>query len=425
MNEKCSGLPWLALVLAMLGLGLAACGGGGSSGGAAVSAGGSTVTTPTAPTTTVSLPGAPILVSAAPADGAAIFSFNVPVSSAGAAITGYTVSCNGGGVSRSGTGTASPITVSGLANGTAYACVATAANAAGTGPESGPLSVTPAASATNVSFDTAAVLCPYAVSAPVILGNGSAATSIASWTCSGAVRSLAGNGIPNHTTGAFPGVGNPNAITSQSISFSAKTNPVQTATTANKGVPGYALNSVKFDPGTAGTCPGVITATTQCNLANGTDVWRIEALGQTAFNFGVDLNNAHVQPNGEYHYHGVPTGLLTNDGNSGQKMTIVGWATDGFPIYGRYGHILATDLTSPLKVMKGSYVLDPTPDSGRPSLSVAPMGSFTSDWNYAAGTGDLDNCNGRFDVTPEFPKGIYHYYITDTYPYIQRCVKGG
>jgi hypothetical protein len=27
-------------------------------------------------------------------------------------------------------------------------------------------------------------------------------------------------------------------------------------------------------------------------------------------------------------------------------------------------------------------------------------------------------------VTPEFPCGIYHYYITDTYPYIQRCVKG-
>ena len=27
-------------------------------------------------------------------------------------------------------------------------------------------------------------------------------------------------------------------------------------------------------------------------------------------------------------------------------------------------------------------------------------------------------------VTPEFPKGIYHYYATDTFPHLQRCVKG-
>jgi hypothetical protein len=27
-------------------------------------------------------------------------------------------------------------------------------------------------------------------------------------------------------------------------------------------------------------------------------------------------------------------------------------------------------------------------------------------------------------VTPEFPGGIYHYFATDTYPYLQRCMKG-
>ena len=52
------------------------------------------------------------------------------------------------------------------------------------------------------------------------------------------------------------------------------------------------------------------------------------------------------------------------------------------------------------------------------------MGTFTQDYEYVAGSGDLDECNGRFGVTPEFPTGIYHYYITDTYPFIQRCVKG-
>jgi hypothetical protein len=52
------------------------------------------------------------------------------------------------------------------------------------------------------------------------------------------------------------------------------------------------------------------------------------------------------------------------------------------------------------------------------------LGHFTSDWKYVVGSGDLDECNGRYGVTPEFPKGTYHYYITDTYPFVQRCVKG-
>jgi len=39
-------------------------------------------------------------------------------------------------------------------------------------------------------------------------------------------------------------------------------------------------------------------------------------------------------------------------------------------------------------------------------------------------SGDLDECNGRIGITPEFPGVIYHYYATDSYPYFQRCVKG-
>ena len=57
-----------------------------------------------------------------------------------------------------------------------------------------------------------------------------------------------------------------------------------------------------------------------------------------------------------------------------------------------------------------------------PSL---PLGIFVQDWVYDATLGgDLDECNGRFGVTPEFPQGIYHYYLTDAYPYMQRCIKG-
>jgi|TARA_B110000091_G_scaffold18506_1_gene17445 hypothetical protein len=52
------------------------------------------------------------------------------------------------------------------------------------------------------------------------------------------------------------------------------------------------------------------------------------------------------------------------------------------------------------------------------------LGTFSQDWEYVEGLGDLDECNGRWGVTPEFPQGIYHYYATDSYPYFQRCVKG-
>jgi hypothetical protein len=119
----------------------------------------------------------------------------------------------------------------------------------------------------------------------------------------------------------------------------------------------------------------------------------------------------------------MPEGLMTAIGG-GKAPTLVGFALDGFPVYARYGYSSAMDATSAVKTMTGSYELKSTPDSGRPSTSTYPMGAFTQDYAYAAGSGDLDECNGRTGVTPEFPCGIYHYYITDTYPFIQRCVKG-
>ena len=130
-----------------------------------------------------------------------------------------------------------------------------------------------------------------------------------------------------------------------------------------------------------------------------------------------------MQPTGEYHYHGMPEAAVTRLGR-GAAMTLVGYAADGFPIYARYGYSTPTDARSAVKAMTGSYRLKSTPDTGRPSTTTYPMGAFRQDYEYAAGSGDLDECNGRTGVTPEFPLGTYHYYITDTYPFIQRCVKG-
>lgn len=408
----------VGLFAACLGIGLAGCGGDGGSGS-------TTTTTPTSPPV-ATVPGAPTISAATAGDATASFAFTAPASNGGSTITAYTATCSATGqATRTGTGPASPVTVAALVNGTLYACSVTATNAIGAGTASTSVNVTPVASTPGTSASTASVLCPLLISTPVTLGNGALFTSTASWLCTGTRRVLTGNGIPNHTTGVFPNGGNPNTISAQSINFSTTTSPVLTSTQTNQGVPGYALNSVKFEPGTAGTCASTVTAASQCNLANGAGgTWRVEALGQTAFDFGVDTHSAHVQPTGQYHYHGVPTGLLTNAGNTGQTMTLVGWAVDGYPIYARYGYDIATSATSRIRVITGSYVLDTTPDAGRPSTSIAPLGSFTSDWNYLAGSGDLDACNGRFGVTPEFPTGIYHYYITDTYPYMQRCVMG-
>jgi YHYH protein len=235
---------------------------------------------------------------------------------------------------------------------------------------------------------------------------------------------LTANGLPDHAVGTFPNANNPTAITAQVVNAAMALVP-QTTTTATtlgagRGPTGYVLNGVKMDAATAGTCND---GGTSCSLAGNVGNWNIEALGQSSFKFGTDTNNAHVQPGGSYHYHGMPEGFVSGLGK-GQAMTLIGWAVDGFPVYARYGYSVAGDAASAIKVLVSSYQLKATPDANRPSTALYPMGTFSQDYQYVAGSGDLDECNGRVGVTPEFPAGIYHYAVTDSYPYMQRCVKG-
>jgi YHYH protein len=250
-------------------------------------------------------------------------------------------------------------------------------------------------------------------------------TSTSVWTCTSTSRVLAANGVPDHAVGTFPNSGNPNTISAQTIAATYTLAPTQSTTSTTLGGPrgptGYVLNGVKIDAGTAGSCDNTGTV---CSLVDNSGGWSIEALGQTSFNFGTDSSNAHVQPGGAYHYHGMPEGFITKRGGNSTKMTLIGWAADGFPVYARYGYTTATDAGSAIKVIKGSYQLKTTVSTTRPSTTTYALGTFAQDWEYAAGSGDLDECNGRTGVTPEFPKGIYHYFATDSYPYLQRCVKG-
>ena len=250
-------------------------------------------------------------------------------------------------------------------------------------------------------------------------------TSSSDWSCDGTNRNLVANGIPDHEVGAFPNDGNPNTISEQTVSESFTLTPVEStrATTLGgpRGVTGMVLNGVKIDASTAGSCDD---SGDDCSLVDNSGSWSIEALGQTSFNFGTDSNNAHVQPGGSYHYHGMPEGFIALQGGDSTTVTLIGWAADGFPIYARYGYSDANDATSEIKAMTGSYELADTISESRPSVDIYSLGTFAQDWAYVENSGDLDECNGRFGVTPEFPGGIYHYYATDTYPYFQRCVKG-
>jgi hypothetical protein len=261
-----------------------------------------------------------------------------------------------------------------------------------------------------------------------------------SWTSNGSKRILSGNGIPNHEVGTFPNNNNPNTIREINVNKRFTLCPEIISESGLELVGpalaiAYAINSVKFDPGTAGRCNDL----GECSLAQGQGNWNIEALGHDTFNFGDDMNHAHVQPNGAYHYHGMPE-LLVDFLGDNQGMTLVGWASDGFPVYARYGYSNTNDSNSTIKSLIPSYRLKLQPDSNRPmvltSLAGGPgqgntspntpiaMGAFTQDYEYVEGLGDLDQCNGRFGVTPEFPSGIYYYVVTDDFPFFTRCLKG-
>ena len=227
------------------------------------------------------------------------------------------------------------------------------------------------------------------------------------------IRIVYSNGIANHHTGRFPNQGNPNQITAQNYRFSMSKQPLQnlTPTEVKLMAFGVAINGVPFDPGAA-----------EWYLGDPQSGWNYNALAG-AIPLGLDDNHAHVQPSGAYHYHGLPTGLLESlDLSSEKHSPIVGWAADGFPIYALYG--FDSNSQEVVEMQSGFKLKVGDRPKGKHEPGGYHDGTFVEDYVYSSEGTDLDECNGRFTRTPEFPEGTYAYFLTNTFPVIPRCFMG-
>ena len=110
--------------------------------------------------------------------------------------------------------------------------------------------------------------------------------------------------------------------------------------------------------------------------------------------------------------YGSPDLLRVNNTevSSSNHSPIIGWAYDGNPIYGPYGYSKKDGGT--ISQLKSGYVT--SIKANRPLTSVFPLGFFVEDFDYKSVNDDtvLDQHNGRFCVTPDFPNGVYAYFAT-------------
>ncbi len=127
-----------------------------------------------------------------------------------------------------------------------------------------------------------------------------------------------------------------------------------------------------------------------------------------------------------YAHLGNPQQLRTDlgDTNPSVHSPIIGYAYDGNPIYGPYGYNDPLDPTSGIDRMLTSWRIKNRRDSDGPDVATYPLGSFIADYYYQHRFGSLDENNGRYCVTPDYPNGVYAYFITvsagniPVFPYI-------
>lgn len=222
--------------------------------------------------------------------------------------------------------------------------------------------------------------------------------------------SFSTNAIPNHDfndgSQSFP-----NNVSEQVDVYTISATPVKAAAVTELALTrdnAILLNGVKVDL-LAAACFGVGDEKTGCN--DPAQAWRFDPMFDTN-GFRVDSHNAHTQPDGTYHYHGLPNALFSDDTTT--LSPVVGFAADGFPIYGSN-----IQDVSEIRPATSSYRLK---TGARPSGQGQPGGSydgtFRDDYEYVAGLGDLDECNGMS------VDGTYRYHMTNAFPHIIGCFAG-
>jgi len=230
---------------------------------------------------------------------------------------------------------------------------------------------------------------------------------------------LVSNSIPNHNfndaTASFA-----TDVSENSKNFTITRTPALAAsTTALSGgiYDAVMLNGVVVDIQSAGCySPNSQGADADGNVAigcNGAIDWSLDPVSPLT-SFGEDAHNAHTQPDGTYHYHGNPNAMFdSNPGPDGSP--VVGFAADGFPIYGSYFNDGGTVrlAVSSYKLIAGSRG---TKTDENPGGNYDGM--YTQDYEYIEDLGDLDACNG---MTVD---GQYGYYVVDYYPWMIKCLSG-
>ena len=214
--------------------------------------------------------------------------------------------------------------------------------------------------------------------------------------------------IPDYTIG--PWTANPNTPSDQSIVTKLTRSPDQnigTLTSTPMGNIGVWTNGVVI----FNQKDGYYWNNTSGSFSSpGTGDWNRNALVYEGISFDNCLGHPNQQ--GTYHHHVNPS-CLYDATNSSVHSPIIGYAFDGFPIYGAYGYT-NVDGTGAIKRMQSSYVLSTATSrlNGPPVNSTYPLGNMCEDYVFTQGAGDLDVHNGRLCITPEYPSGIYAYFVT-------------
>jgi hypothetical protein len=119
-----------------------------------------------------------------------------------------------------------------------------------------------------------------------------------------------------------------------------------------------------------------------------------------------------VQSNDQlkYSFVGYSTNIGKNyfDDSGLDHSPIIGWAYDGNPIYGPYGYSNPSNENSGIRLLQTGYSSSSSNVIDRPSAFA--VGFFVEDYSFTD-SGDLDENNGRYCKTPDYPDGVYAYFV--------------